>query len=52
MHCWQVLVAVLTHEAARGSQPEVGLARQQTLPELLVTREPERDKLELSRKAS
>ncbi len=52
MHCWQVLVAVLTHEAARGSQPEVGLARQQTLPEPLVTREPERDKLELSRKAS
>ncbi len=48
MHCWQVLVAVLPHEAARGSQPEVGLARPQTLPEPLVTRRPEHDKLELS----
>ncbi len=41
MHCGQLLVAVLLHEAARGSQPEVGSARQQSLLEPLVTHEPE-----------
>ncbi len=48
MHCWQLLVAVLLHEAARGSQSEVGVVRQQTLPEPLVTHDPEHDKCQLS----
>jgi len=50
MHWWQLLVAVLPHEAAMGSQFEVGLARQQTLLEPLVTHDPEHDNIELSQK--